>query len=67
MKDAKLKILASLLVAITEHPELRIGQMLTNAAKCEEWKDNDIFYIPDETLLSGLEKFLEDFNYAAKN
>ena len=37
------------------HPELRLCQILSNAARKAGWDNNDLFYLPDEKLLEGLE------------
>ena len=37
------------------HPELRICQIISIAAYKAGWSNTDIFYLPDEKLLSGLE------------
>lgn len=36
------------------HPELRVGQILVNAAHKAGWENDDIFYCPDEMLKKGL-------------
>lgn len=38
-----------------KHPELRLCQILSNAASIAGCQNNDIFYLPDEELLEGLE------------
>lgn len=37
------------------HPELRLCQILSNAASKAGWDNNDLFYLPDDKLLEGLE------------
>lgn len=37
------------------YPDLRIGQIIVNAATKGGWTQGDIFYCPDEVLLKGLE------------
>lgn len=37
------------------HPELRLCQILSNAASKVRYENNDLFYLPDEKLLDGLE------------
>lgn len=45
-----------LLFEIRKHrPELRICQIFNIAAFKAGWKDNDLFYCPDEMILKGLE------------
>lgn len=39
-----------------ERPYLRLGQLLTIAAKEAGWEENDLFYIPDDVLFKGLRK-----------
>ena len=38
-----------------KHPELRICQILSIAASKSGWSNYDLFYLPDEKLLSALE------------
>ena len=42
-----------------KHPELRICQILSNAAIKSGWNDNDLFYLSDKMLMDGL-KILKD-------
>ena len=44
------------------HSELRLCQILSIAANKAEWKDNDLFYCSDETILKGLQ-IMKDTNY----
>ena len=37
-----------------KHPELRLCQIISNAANKAGWDNNDLFYLPDEKLLEGL-------------
>ena len=37
------------------HPELRICQIIDIAAYKAGWDNNDLFYLSDEKILSGLE------------
>lgn len=42
------------------NPDLRLGQLLTNAANHSGWKGNDdLFFYEDNDLFKGLEKFNE--------
>ena len=41
-----------------KHPLLRIGQLIVCAAKMGGWKDDDVFYCPDDVLFDGLKKML---------
>lgn len=36
------------------YPEMRMCQIITNAAKHAGWTNDDVFYCPDETLIKGL-------------
>lgn len=36
------------------YPELRVRQILVNAAHKAGWENDDIFYCPDEVLKKGL-------------
>lgn len=38
-----------------KHPELRLCQIFSSAASKAGWDNNDLFYLPDEKLLEGLE------------
>lgn len=60
------KILALLRIAIYKMPMLRVGQILTNAAKLAGWRNDDIFYAPDEVLLKGLEILTEEYKNESK-
>lgn len=40
------------------HPELHFQQIMTIAAQKAGWKDNDLFYCPDETIKQGLDMWL---------
>lgn len=42
------------------HPELRICQIMSIAAKKADWFNDDLFYCPDDTLIKGLEKAAEE-------
>lgn len=42
------------------HPELRICQIMSIAAKKADWFNDDLFYCPDDTLINGLEKVAEE-------
>lgn len=44
------------------HPELRLCQILSIAATKAGWKDNDLFYCSDETILKGLQ-IMKSTNY----
>ena len=44
------------------HPELRLCQILSNAASKAGWDNNDLFYLPDEKLLEGLEILKKEYS-----
>ena len=51
----KVMQIAGMLYVIKQNkPELRLCQILSIAAKEADWKDNDLFYCSDETILKGL-------------
>lgn len=43
------------------YPELRFQQIMTIAAQRAGWKENDLFYCPDDVINQGLEKTLKEF------
>lgn len=49
-------LLIAIGTAISNTPQLRIGQLIANAAKAGGWEDTDVFYCPDEVILDGLNK-----------
>lgn len=38
-----------------KHPELRVCQIMSVAAKYAGWENDDLFYCPDSVILKGLE------------
>jgi len=54
----KLDLLQKIEVFLEHNPELRIGQIVVNAALFGGWKQTDIFYCDDITLLRGLLRML---------
>jgi len=38
-------------------PDLRLTQLLSNAALSQGWKDKDLFYLEDDKLLTLLTKY----------
>lgn len=42
------------------YPMLRFQQMMSIAAQKAGWKDNDLFYCPDDTIIKGLKLMLEE-------
>ena len=50
-------LLTALFREITEQPEqIRIGQLISNAARFGGWDSDDLFYCPDSTILKGLDE-----------
>ena len=45
-----------------KHPELRICQIISNAARLGGWNDNDTFYCPDDVVVKGLDMILDNNN-----
>ena len=52
------EIMQLLLKAREKFPELRTGQTMFLAAKKVGWSGNDLFYCPDETIITGLKALL---------
>ena len=40
-------------------PDLRLGQLIQNAAVISGWKTNDVFYIEDDQLARGIKALKE--------
>lgn len=53
--DIAMKIAMLVYEIRQRHSELRLCQILSNAASKAGWDNNDLFYLPDEKLLEGLE------------
>ena len=49
-------------IIFKRHPELRFLQLMYIAAKNGGWKNDDIFYCPDDVLIAGLKKIVDDIN-----
>ena len=49
-------------VVHTIYPMLRFQQMMSIAAQKAGWKENDLFYCPDDVIVSGLKFMLNDKN-----
>jgi uncharacterized protein YihD (DUF1040 family) len=45
-----------------KYPDLRLCQLLFNAAKMSGWEDNDLFDIEDEQLEKGIDSLEEIIN-----
>jgi len=41
------------------YPDLRLGQLILNAAVISGWKTNDVFYIEDDQLAHGIKALKE--------
>jgi hypothetical protein len=52
-------ILAALRRVWERHPELRLGQIVVNAASLGATPDAPVFYVNDEKMVVGLEKLAE--------
>lgn len=52
-------LIVALYDAIAHHPELRVGQLIVNAARLGGWHSDDVFSCPDDTILFGLAKMSE--------
>lgn len=51
-------LLAKVSAVSRKYPQLRLGQILECAAEYGGWDQEDLFYVPDETLMNGLNKLL---------
>ena len=40
------------------YPDMRLGQLIQNAAVISGWKTNDVFYIEDDQLANGIKKLV---------
>lgn len=49
-------------VVHTIYPMLRFQQIMSIAAQKAGWKDNDLFYCPDDIIVSGLKLMMNDKN-----
>lgn len=49
-------LLIALNTAIAITPQIRLGQLISNAARAGGWENNDVFYCPNEVILNGLNK-----------
>lgn len=54
------EVLSLAKVASAIYPMLRFQQMMSIAAQKAGWKDNDLFYCPDDTIIKGLKLMLEE-------
>lgn len=58
LQEIKYKITELLIIVSNYFPELRIGQIMINAANKGGWSQSDIFYCSDKVILDGLSKLL---------
>ncbi len=56
INSTKAKILKKLWYLLEKYPYLRVGQLISNAIKCE-LGSLDIFYVEDKALLKALENY----------
>lgn len=56
------EILSLVKVVNAIYPMLRFQQMMSIAAQKAGWKENDLFYCPDDIIASGLKLMLNDKN-----
>lgn len=52
------EILNLVRVVHAAYPMLRFQQMMSIAAQKAGWKENDLFYCPDDIIVSGLKLML---------
>lgn len=43
-------------------PDMRLCQLLSNAASVHGWKDTDLFNFEDDELVEGLHKLMKEYN-----
>lgn len=53
-------IFAKIRIVNQLHPELRFNQIISIAAKRAGWKDDDLFYCPDEIIVKGLDALISN-------
>lgn len=58
-RTVKIKIVGKIYEIVQMHPELRLCQILSIAAKEVGWSSGDLFYLSDAELLNGLTKLAE--------
>jgi len=42
------------------YPDMRLGQLIYNAAAITGWGSNDIFYLEDDQLYKGIKELMND-------
>lgn len=45
---------------IAKHPELRFQQIMSIAAHKAGWKQDDLFYCPNDVIIKGLDLLLQE-------
>lgn len=50
-----------------EFPQLRLTQLLSNAAVSNGWNQLDLFYVEDEIMRTALKKFVRESKEREKN
>jgi hypothetical protein len=53
------RILAKIEELWTRHPDMRLGQLVSNAARLGGWNQNDVFYVEDDKTEKGLDALKE--------
>lgn len=53
----------ALIEAAYANPGMRLGQLVTNAAKAAGWEQFDVFYCPDSQLRDGLKILTEEVKH----
>lgn len=53
-------VTTALMEAAYANPGMRLGQLVTNAAKAAGWEQFDVFYCPDSQLRDGLKILAEE-------
>lgn len=64
--DKSDSIIAMISSVRRKHPELRVAQIVSNAARYGGWDDPDLFYCPDSALIKGLGVLLAMKGYNEK-
>jgi hypothetical protein len=57
-QDQMEAIFASLRALWERHPELRLGQIVVNAASLIAGPDAPVFYVEDDKMLLGIERLI---------
>lgn len=54
------EIIKYMFIIQSRRPELRVGQIMSIAAKKGGWNNNDIFYCSNDILETGFKKWLSE-------